>query len=154
MSCIKFDGPMKKLVTFSFVLLFLFSCSTDRPSGDTEAQILFQEAEVLVKDDHYMQATEKLNTLRSKFPYSFYATHAELLQADILYLQESFTESAAAYILFRDFHPKHGKKSYVTWRIGQSFYNQLPDTVDRDLTAAKEAIKYFEEVINKYPSKE
>ena len=85
------------------------ACSSDKPKGRTEAEVLFKEAEDLVKSERYILATEKLNTIKTQHPYSFYATPAELLQADVLYMQESFVESAAAYLLFRDFHPKHEK---------------------------------------------
>lgn len=131
-----------------FILLFLVAgCATERPSGKTEAEVLFKEAQSLMEDHRYLLATEKLNTLRQHYPYSFYATHAELMQADILYNQENFVEAAAAYILFKDFHPKHPKLSYVLLRIAESFYFQLPDTFDRDLSPGHEAIKYYQELI-------
>jgi outer membrane protein assembly factor BamD len=132
-------------VTFCLALI---SCSTPRPTGKTEAEVLFKEAQDLVKQSRFILATEKLNTLRSQYPYSFYATHAELLQADVLFKQENFVEAAAAYILFKDFHPKHDKKAYVNWRIAESFYAQIPDTFDRDLSAAHEAVKYYQELLN------
>lgn len=133
------------LVTFCLALV---SCSTPRPAGKTEAEVLFKEAQDLIKDSRYILATEKLNTLRSQYPYSFYATHAELLQADVLFKQENFVEAAAAYILFKDFHPKHNKKGYVIWRIAESFFAQIPDTFDRDLSAAHESVKYYQELLN------
>jgi outer membrane protein assembly factor BamD len=39
----------------------------------------------------------------------------------------------------------------VTFRIAKSYYSRLPDTVDRDLTAADSAIRFFDEVIRRYP---
>lgn len=135
---------------FAFMLV-LVACSTPRPSGETEAEVLYKEAQTLVDDGRYLLATEKLNTLRSQFPYSFFATHAELLLADILFNQENYTESAAAYILFRDFHPKHERSDYVLWRIAESFYNQIPETHDRDLSGAIEAIRFYNDLLRIYP---
>ena len=132
------------------LILVITACSSDKPNGKTEAEVLFKEAEDLVKSERYILATEKLNTIKTQHPYSFYATPAELLQADILYMQESFVESAAAYLLFRDFHPRHEKIPYVVFRIAESFYKQIPDTIDRDLESAMESIKYYDEVIQKY----
>ena len=94
----------------------------------------------------FILATEKLNRIRSKYPYSYYATFAELLSADVLFKQENYAEAAAAYIVFKDFHPKHKKADYVLWMIGESFYNQMPDTFDRDLSPGFEAIKYYKEL--------
>jgi outer membrane protein assembly factor BamD len=134
--------------------LLVISCATKRPQGSTEAEILFKEAKELVGKSRYIQATEKLNLIRSQYPYSFYATHAELMQADILFSQENYAESAAAYILFRDFHPKYEELGYVVFRISESFYRQLPDTFDRDLSAGVEAIKYYNELITTYSNTE
>ncbi len=139
---------------FLALLLLLVACATQRPSGETEAEVIYKEAQALVDDGRYLLATEKLNTLRSQFPYSFYATHAELLLADVLFNQENYTEAAAAYILFRDFHPKHERSDYVLWRIAESFYNQIPDTFDRDLSGAVEAIRFYQELLRIYPKSE
>ena len=142
-----------KFLLLSLILLSI-SCATKRPEGQTEAEVLFKEANDLVGKSRYIQATEKLNAIRSQYPYSFYATGAELMQADILFSQENYAESAAAYILFRDFHPKYEKLSYVVFRISESFYRQLPATYDRDLSAGVEAIKYYEELMSTYSTTE
>lgn len=133
------------------ILIFLvMGCASDKPKGKTKAEILFKEATQLVKEERYLLATEKINQLKNQYPYSFYATPAELMQADIFFKQENYVEAAAAYLIFRDFHPKHEKLSYVIYRIAESYYNQLPDTNDRDLEAANEAIKYYSELVNKF----
>jgi outer membrane protein assembly factor BamD len=142
-----------KFFILSFSLIII-SCATKRPPGATEAEVLFKEAKELISKSRYIQATEKLNSIRSQYPYSFYATHAELLQADILFAQENYAEAASAYILFRDFHPKYNELGYVIFRISESFYRQLPSTFDRDLTAGIEAVKYYNELIQNYPSTE
>lgn len=148
---------MSKIISIALIftlISLLNSCSSSRPDGKTEAEILYKEAAELVNEKRYLLATEKLNTLRSQFPYSYYATPAELMQADILFKQENFVEAASAYILFKDFHPKHERLAYVISQIGESFYNQLPSTIDRDLTPAQEAIKYYEELLRSFPGSE
>ena len=132
-------------------ILLTSSCSTRRPEGETEAEVLFREAEELVERGRYILATEKLNQVKSKHPYSYYATSAELLQADILFKQENFVEATGAYIVFRDFHPRHKRLDYVIWMIGESYYKQLPSTFDRDLSPGIEAMKYYEELVALFP---
>lgn len=139
-----------KLTFLALFLLFVSACSSDQPKGKTEAEILFKEAQELMDAERYILATEKLNQIKTQHPYSFYATPAELLQADVLFLQENYIEAAAAYLLFRDFHPRHEKIPYVVFRIAESYYKQIPDTIDRDLEPAIEALKYYDEVIQKY----
>ena len=138
-------------ILFSLVVI---SCATKRPTGTTEAEVLYKEAKDLVAKSRYIQATEKLNAIRSQYPYSYYATSAELMQADILFAQENYAEAASAYILFRDFHPKYNELGYVIFRISESFYRQLPTTFDRDLSAGTEAIKYYNELLQNYPNTE
>ena len=136
------------------IAVFLSSCTTKRPEGSTEAEVLFKEAKDLISKSRYIQATEKLNQIRSQFPYSYYATHAELLQADVLFAQENYPEAASAYILFRDFHPKYTDLGYVIFRISESFYQQLPSTFDRDLSTGLEAVKYYNELLQNYSNTE
>lgn len=146
-------GVIMRLFVLLNVIVWCFllaACSSQRPQGKTEAEVLYKEAEQLVEKDRYLLATEKLNLIRSQYPYSYYATHAELLSADILFKQESYVEAAAAYIMFKDFHPKHQKMAYVYFRIAESFYNQLPATFDRDLSSGVEAIKYYEYLKNNF----
>tara|TARA_R110002072_G_scaffold288917_1_gene455354 strand:- start:26141 stop:26920 length:780 start_codon:yes stop_codon:yes gene_type:complete len=142
---------MLKIVSVLLILAtFVSSCSTPRPQGATEAEVLFKEANRLKEKGRYLLAIERLNTIRSKYPYSYYSTHAELLNADILFEQENYAEAAAAYIVFRDFHPKHKERSYVLYRVAESFYYQLPDTFDRDLSPGFEAINYYRELLRIY----
>jgi len=145
---------MARLLLFLCALSFVVSCSTPRPKGKTEAEVLYQEAEKLIKAGRYILATEKLNRIRSKYPYSYYATFAELLGADVLFKQENYAEAAAAYIVFKDFHPKHKKSDYVVFRIGESFFKQLPSTFDRDLSPGFEAIKHFRDLMRVHQDSE
>lgn len=139
-----------KIVFIALLLIIVSACSSDKPKGKTEAEILYMEAQELMEAERYILATEKLNLIKTQHPYSFYATPAELLHADILYLQENYIEAAAAYLLFRDFHPRHEKIPYVVFKIAESYYKQIPSTIDRDLEPAMESIKYYDEIVQKY----
>lgn len=151
-----FEATKMRHCSFLLILIssLLIGCAVNRPKGGTEAEVLYKEAEELIGAGRYILATEKLNRIRSKYPYSYYATYAELLGADVLFKQENYAEAAAAYIVFKDFHPRHKKADYVVWKIGESFFKQLPDTFDRDLGSAFQAIKYFTELKSVHASSE
>src|SRR5690606_3138226 len=140
-----------EFMKYLLLLLLVVSCGSSEKDTRGEAEKLFAEAQELVKAERFILATEKLNIIKSQHPYSFYATPAELLHAEILYKQENYIESAAAFMLFRDFHPRHEKIPYVIVMIAESFYKQIPKTIDRDLEPAVEAIRYYQEVLQKYP---
>ena len=141
-------------ITSCGVLAFLVACSSVRPTGQTEAEILYKEAQNLTKSGRYLLAIDKLNNLRSHYPYSFYATSAELLMADILYKQHNYVEAAGAYINFYDDHPTHPQIPYVIWMIAESFTAQNPSTSDRDLSTAVEANHFYRELIRRFPEAE
>ena len=134
------------------LLLLIAGCSSDKPKGKSEAEILYNEAKELMESERYILATEKLQQIKTQHPYSFFATPAELLLAEVQFKQESYPEAAASFLLFRDFHPKHEKIAYVVFMIGESYFNQLPSTIDRDLESGTEALKFYDEVIAKYPN--
>jgi len=90
--------------------------------------------------------------LKNRFPYSRYATLAEIQIAEIHFKKESFAEAQGAYQLFKELHPRHEKIDYITYQIGESLYRQLPSTIDRDLSLAPAAIREFEVVLRDYPN--
>ena len=92
---------------------------------------------------------------RLKIAFLFGLCHSSGVKiADIHYLREDFIEAQHAYEIFKELHPKHTKSDYVTYRLAMSYYNQVPDIISRDLTAAESAILYFDEVIQTYPQSE
>ncbi len=142
---------MRSFFCSVIIILLLVGCASDGPDGKTEAEVLYKEAQELVESERYILATEKLQQIKTQHPYSYYATPAELLLAEVQFKQESYTESAASFLLFRDFHPKHERIAYVVYMIGESYFKQLPDTIDRDLSPGYEALKFFDELLAKYP---
>lgn len=119
---------------------------------DGNPQELYKDAEDDINDKRYVMALDKLKSLKNKFPYSHLATQAKLRIADVYYEEESFIEAAGAYESFRDMHPKHEKADYVLFRIGESYFNQLPSSVDRDMSPAGKAIDSYREMLALYPN--
>lgn len=138
------------LATLS-LLLSLWGCSSKSISEDNPED-LYHAAEEEISDKQYLQAIERLRAIKNRFPYSKYSTMAALRMADVYYLEESFPEAVAAYEAFRDLHPKYEKADYVLFRIGESYFQMIPSTFDRDLTPATKAIDSFTELKKLYPS--
>src|SRR6516162_7691851 len=141
---------MKYLLSLFIALLLVSGCS-GKKVDESDPNALFKDAEEDVVDKRYSMALDKFKALKNKFPYSHYATQAKLRIGDVYYLEESFIEAAGAYETFRDMHPKHEKADYVMFRIGESYYNQLPGGVDRDLSPATKAIEAYRELTGLYP---
>jgi len=133
--------------------LYLFvSCSSTEIEGTTEAETLFNDIKSNYNGKRYLLALEKISSFRSKYPYSFYVTEVELLRANIYYEQENYLEAVDAYLSFRDFHPNYENLDEIEWRISESFFKQLPEGVDRDITPALSAIDSYQDLIRKFPN--
>lgn len=145
---------------FSFIFIcgslllglnLMVGCSSDGKNADT-AEGAYSIAQEFDKDERYEEAIKRYQEVRNKFPYSKFATMAELSLADVYFKQESFAEAQVAYQNFKDLHPKHAQIDYVSFRVGLSYFKQLPETTDRDLSLANNAIVAFDEVIAKFPN--
>jgi outer membrane protein assembly factor BamD len=143
---------LQSLKYLPFLVLFtgLLACSTMDKKSDTPDGA-FAIAEEFDKDERYEEAIRRYTEVKNKFPYSNFATKAELAIADVYFKQESYPEAQVSYQAFRELHPKHAQTDYVIFRIGLSYFNQLPSTIDRDLTIAHEAISSFDELMKKFP---
>lgn len=143
---------LKSLFIFTVFGLF-FGCSSAEKNSNT-AEGLFKIAQEYDEAERFEVALQKYADVKNKFPYSSLATSAELAIADVHYKRESYAEAQIAYQNFRDLHPKHPKIDEVIFKTGMSFFQQLPDTIDRDLILANDAIYHFNEVIKNYPKSE
>ncbi len=133
-------------------LLVTSGCSSVETRDQSTPEGAFKSAEDYEKDERYEEAIQKYSDVKNKFPYSRLASDAELRIADLQFKREAYPEAQGAYQLFKEFHPKHPQIDYVTFRLGLSYYNQLPSTIDRDLSLADKAILYFDETVNSYPN--
>lgn len=137
--------------SLSFVAFTLSGCSSVEKYDTSTPEGAFKLAEEYENDERYEESVAKYTDVKNKYPYSRFAVQAELKIADVQFKREAFVEAQFAYQTFKDLHPKHPQIDYVTFRLGLSFFNQLPSTIDRDLTLADKAILYFDEVMTSYP---
>lgn len=146
---------MFRQLTHFFVLsVFVISgCSTAIKDTNTP-EGAFRAAEEYENDEMYEEALTKYAEVKNKFPYSRYAVEAELRIADVHYKKETWIDAQNNYQLFKDLHPKHPRIAYATHRLAMSYFNQLPSTIDRDLSVAEKAILYFDEVTRNYGNTE
>ncbi len=146
-------GTFNKIATVSLLSLgiVLTGCSSMSEIDNSTPEGAYKLAQKYEKDERFEEAIAEYTSLKNKHPYSKLATESELRVADIHFKREEFVESQAAYQTFKEMHPSHPQSDYVTFRLGLSFFSQLPSTIDRDLSVADRAILYFDEVVQSYP---
>ncbi len=146
---------MKLIIVSSFIgfiSFFLIQCSSDDLNESNSAKAAFDLAQKFEKDERFEEALIKYNEVKNKHPYSRYAVEAKFQIAGIHYKREAWLEAQHAYQLFKELHPKHKKIDFVTFRLAMSYFNQLPSSIDRDLSQSKETLLYFNEFLTSYPS--
>lgn len=155
---------MKWLSTW--ILLFLVSScvttsSQQMPPPQSQAEAAFQRAERAMQRGDYLDANARYNTVRAQFPYSQFATLAELRLADAFFEDEKFISAISQYRNFIKLHPNHEKALYANWRIAESFAGQmpkpfflLPPTHERELASSRDAERELEFFLRKYPDTE
>jgi outer membrane protein assembly factor BamD len=134
------------------ILGILVGCSSTPDIDTSTPEGAYKLAEKYENDERFEEAIAQYSQVKNKHPYSKLATESELRIAEIHFKREEYVEAQASYQTFKEMHPTHPQIDYVTFRLGLSFYNQLPSTIDRDLSVAERAILYFDEVIQSYPN--
>jgi outer membrane protein assembly factor BamD len=142
------------LLLAAFALFILARCSSTPEIDTGSPEGAFKLGEKYEKDERYEEALAQFSQVKNKYPYSKLATEAELRIAEIHFKREEYVESQSSYQTFKEMHPSYPKIDYVTYRLAMSFFNQLPSTIDRDLSVAERAILYFDEVVQSFPKSE
>ncbi len=162
---------MNKKIPFLLILLFaissinLLGCSGKSedswfkrifsPQEEQEGPIP-PEAQLTAKAMHYFEigryllAEEEFKRIRDRYPFSPYATVAELRLADCKYYQGLYEEAIPLYQEFENLHPTNEAVPYVIFQIGSCYYH-LMDTPDRDQTSTHKMIETYTRLIRRYP---
>ena len=144
----------KKSLLFSLILavycLVLGGC-TEKEFDPNDPQKSFGIAKEPYDDENYEIAIQRLGEFKSRFPYSKFATEAELLIANAQFELGHYTEAALAYEQFVKLHPKHPQVDYAQYRIGESYWKDAPDDVDREQDYTLKAVREWEKLIARLP---
>jgi outer membrane protein assembly factor BamD len=143
--------------------LTLASCSGGSGGSVTyldTARANYEKGMSELKDESWAEAQKYFTYVKNKFPFSSYATLAELRVGDAYYGQDKWLEAIDAYRQFIKFHPLHAEvtNGYASLRICQAFVEQIPtDWVlippshEKDQGATKDALRELTSFIRTFP---
>ncbi len=129
-----------------------------RPQTYTEeAEAAFYEAEEALDDGNYAYALTLYRRVRDNFELSSYAVLSELRLADVHFEQGTYLQAAQAYRQFLQLHPSHTAVPYATFRIGMSYFEDmpsdfflLPEPYERELGSTRLARRTLGEFLDEY----
>ncbi|MBU2451931.1 MAG: outer membrane protein assembly factor BamD, partial [Proteobacteria bacterium] len=146
---------MKKLFVVLTMIVLLSGCSLFESShdmGKSAEELASEGASAFISED-YKTAIKAYTDLKDWYPFSRYASLAELKIADAHFSLEEYDEAILGYEEFEKMHPKNDAIPYVIYRTGLSWFNQL-GTVDRDHTPAKNSLIQFNRLMDQFPENE
>ena len=161
---------MSRLFRYLFALVALSSMLGAACAGsddDTKpvtysltAKQNYEKGVAELKDESYGEAKKYFQFVKQKFPFSKYATMAELALADTAFAQGNYTESIEAYKSFARLHPTHEKveDGYVAFRICEGYFKDMPEDVfimppayEKDQSAVNDAAREMDEFRKRFP---
>jgi len=110
-------------------------------------------------DESFLTAHKYYAYIRAKFPYSAFASRAELRIADCLFERKRFVEAVDAYQNFVRLHSTHPKVAYASLMIAKSYFEQIPDdwfllppSHEKDQSSVRRAAVALGDYVSRYPS--
>ena len=122
------------------------------------AKVNFDRGETALKRKSFDRARRYFKHVRREFPYSRYASLAELRLADCDFDQGNHAEAAAAYRRFLRLHRTHDEADHASFRRGLSYYKMIPSdwflvppSHERDMSATRDALRELRTFLRLYP---
>ena len=98
----------------------------------------------------YKNATTSFDNVEQYYPYSSWATNAQLMHGYSEYLQNHYSEAIPVLDRFIQLHPTNRDIAYAYYLRALSYYEQIAD-IQRDQKGTQEAMVALQEVVNRFP---
>lgn len=146
------------IMAVAALAVFLSACATGPkkvPTGTAQPdKFLFDRGTEALNDKKWFNAREYFRELVDSYPQSQYRADAKLGIGDS-YLGDGTTESKVLAINefreFLTFFPTHPRADYAQYKLAMAHYYQMLNP-QRDQSETKEAIKEFDNFIERYPN--
>lgn len=148
--------PKYKALLAAFAILVVASaCSRQKVSiGKDAPQVEIQKCMELSEKKKFEEAIECLEIFKSRFAQTEYGRTAELAIADNYFNNKEYLLAADTYNVFTKLHPTSPKLDYAYYRLGLSYLEETPKSIDRDQQYIGEAIYYLRTAVVSFPKSE
>ncbi|NBO37549.1 outer membrane protein assembly factor BamD [bacterium] len=130
--------------------LFMLGCEI-KPITELSAEDGIVRLRGLHKEESWERLVQEVNEYRSRFPYSQFASEAELLQADAYFRTNRLPEAIANYDDFLKRNPSHAQADFALFRIAKSYDQQCPDDSEREQATTQRALEKYNELQQRFP---
>lgn len=120
------------------------------PRQEPPVEVLYNAALDHLVEQDYDDAAAAFDFVERQYPYSVWATKAQLMAIFAYYMTNDYDLAIGAAERFIRLHPGSKETPYAHYMIAVSHYEQIAD-VERDQGRTQEALTKLEEVIRRYP---
>jgi outer membrane protein assembly factor BamD len=114
------------------------------------ADVLYATGVAEVQKEQYDRSVKVFDAVEENYPYSTWATHAQLMHGYAQYKQQNYDEAINALERFIALHPENQDIAYAYYLKALCYYEQIDD-VQRDQTATFESIQTLTDVTTRFP---
>jgi len=136
------------------LLPLLGACgSSDEAADNTPVapvDTLYNNGVDALNDKRYVTATDQFNAVVQNYPFSTWATNAQLMAAYTQYLQNHYTDAITGLNQFIQLHPAARDVAYAYYLKALCYYEQIND-ISRDQKGTQDAMAALQEVVNRFP---
>lgn len=132
--------------------LALAGCGSDDAAVRQERPVedIYNTALDYLFDGDYSLAVKEFEEVERRYPYSQWATRAQLLVPYANYLRDDYDQAITAAERFIELYPGRDEVPYMRHLIALCYYERIPD-VRRDQSVTERARDALEGVISRYP---
>ncbi len=136
-----------------FPVVLLAGCAVfqgPEPVVERPVDVIYNAALDALLEGNYPLAIQEFEQVEVQYPYSEWATRAQMLVAYAHYLKNEYNLAVGAAERFVDLHPGSSDVQYMRYLIALSYYEQIPDA-RRDQSATQRARSAMEGIVTRYP---
>ena len=154
--------PYISLLILSFAVLSLSGCNSMNDSEQEESeQQYYQSAQKELEAGRFLAAIERIDALKSRFPYGRYAEQAQLELIYAHYRNLDYTQAVISAEDFIRLYPNHPQLDYAyyakgiaTFQMDKGLFDKFTptDISKRDMGAARDSFEDFNEIAHRFPN--
>lgn len=139
-------------------LFLIAACSDDKPAKplaqapeETPVEVIYNQGLDEVTAGDYEEAAQTFDLVERQYPYSVWATKAQLMAVFSYYMTNDYDLAIGAADRFIRLHPGSPDAAYAHYMVAVSHYEQITD-IGRDQGRTVRALESLEEVIRRFPT--
>lgn len=149
---------LKKILFPVLAVMLVTACGSSKKSQiitpvpeQKTVEVAYNEAADALDDEEYQKANRLFQDVEREFPYSKWATKAQLMAAYSAYQDDSYDEAILGLERFIELHPGSEDVDYAYYLRSLAYYEQISD-VARDQEMTQRSLRSFDALITRFPN--